>query len=65
MVGLVWWQASLIKLAAEEARWLFDGLTDPQAISKSLPQHPAILVTDGGLLYYIYIYRVDQMLNQP
>jgi fructokinase len=40
-------QATLIKLAAEEARWLFGG-TDPAAIRASLPQQPAVVVTDGG-----------------
>ena len=40
-------QAALIKLAAEEARWLF-GSTDPAAIRAGLPQQPAVVVTDGG-----------------
>ncbi|MEN9541902.1 MAG: hypothetical protein RLZZ459_1993 [Cyanobacteriota bacterium] len=40
-------QAALIKLAAEEARWLF-GRTDPVAIRAALPQQPAVVVTDGG-----------------
>jgi len=40
-------QAALIKLAAEEARWLF-GSTDPVAIRAALPQQPAVVVTDGG-----------------
>ena len=40
-------QASLIKLALEEAIWLF-GSTDPQAISAQLPQVPDVVVTDGA-----------------
>ncbi len=40
-------QAALIKLAAEEARWLFDS-ADPAAIRAALPQQPAVVVTDGG-----------------
>ena len=40
-------QAALIKLAAEEARWLF-GSTDPAVIRAGLPQQPAVVVTDGG-----------------
>jgi len=40
-------KASLIKLAREEAEWLF-GSSDPAAISASLPQQPDVLVTDGG-----------------
>jgi fructokinase len=40
-------QAALIKLAAEEARWLFSS-TDPAAIRAALPQQPAVVVTDGG-----------------
>ena len=40
-------KAGLIKLAREEAVWLF-GSSDPSAISGSLPQRPDVLVTDGG-----------------
>ena len=40
-------QAALIKLAAEEAQWLF-GSRDPAVIRAGLPQHPAVVVTDGG-----------------
>ena len=40
-------QAALIKLAREEAIWLF-GSTDPQAISDQLPQAPDVVVTDGA-----------------
>ena len=40
-------QAVLIKLAAEEAQWLF-GSRDPAVIRAGLPQHPAVVVTDGG-----------------
>jgi fructokinase len=40
-------QASLIKVAAEEAQWLF-GSTDAAAIRSALPQQPAVVVTDGG-----------------
>ncbi len=40
-------KAGLIKLAREEAEWLFRS-SDPAAISASLPQQPDVLVTDGG-----------------
>ena len=40
-------QASLIKCAAEEARWLF-GSDDPALVCAALPQHPNVVVTDGG-----------------
>ncbi|MBM5784048.1 MAG: carbohydrate kinase [Cyanobacteria bacterium K_DeepCast_35m_m1_288] len=40
-------QAALIKLAAEEARWLF-GSIDPVAIRAALPQQPSVVVTDGS-----------------
>ena len=40
-------KAGLIKLAREEAVWLF-GSSDPSVISGSLPQRPDVLVTDGG-----------------
>ena len=40
-------QAGLIKLAAEEAQWLF-GSCDPAVIRAGLPHHPAVVVTDGG-----------------
>ena len=40
-------QAALLKLAAEEAQWLF-GSGDPVVIRAGLPQHPAVVVTDGG-----------------
>jgi fructokinase len=40
-------QAALIKCAAEEARWLF-GSDDPAVVSAALPQHPDLVVTDGG-----------------
>ena len=40
-------QAALLKLAAEEAQWLF-GSWDPVVIRAGLPQHPAVVVTDGG-----------------
>ena len=39
--------ASLLKLAKEEALWLF-GSADPSAISAGLPQAPDVVVTDGG-----------------
>jgi len=39
--------ASLLKLAKEEALWLF-GSADPSAISAALPQTPDVVVTDGG-----------------
>ena len=40
-------KAGLIKLAREEAEWLFS-CSDPAEISASLPQRPDVLVTDGG-----------------
>ena len=40
-------QAELIKLAAEEAQWLF-GSRDPAVIAAALPQRPAVVVTDAG-----------------
>ena len=40
-------QASLIKLAREEALWFF-GHDDPVAIAASLPQDPDVVVTDGA-----------------
>ena len=39
--------ASLLKLAKEEALWLF-GSADPSVISAGLPQAPDVVVTDGG-----------------
>ena len=40
-------QAALIKLAREEALWLF-GSDDPARIQAALPQQPAVVVTDGA-----------------
>ena len=40
-------QAALIKLAREEAEWLFSS-SDPAVISAGLPRSPDVLVTDGG-----------------
>ena len=40
-------QASLLKLAREEALWFF-GSDDPAAISSALPQQPDVVVTDGA-----------------
>ena len=40
-------KAGLIKLAREEAEWLFSS-SDPAAITALLPQRPDVLVTDGG-----------------
>ena len=40
-------QAALIKLAREEALWLFNS-DDPGAIQKALPQRPDVVVTDGA-----------------
>jgi fructokinase len=40
-------RARLLKLAAEEAEGLF-GSRDPAAIAASLPQRPAVVVTDGA-----------------
>ena len=40
-------QVALLKLAREEALWLF-ATDDPSAIRAFLPQHPDVVVTDGG-----------------
>ena len=40
-------KAGLIKMAREEAQWLFNS-SDPAEISASLSQQPDVLVTDGG-----------------
>jgi fructokinase len=40
-------KAALLKLAAEEAQWLF-GSRDPQQVAAALPQRPAVVITDGG-----------------
>ncbi len=40
-------QASLIKLAREEAVWFF-GSDDPAVIAANLPQQPDVVVTDGA-----------------
>lgn len=40
-------QVRLLKLAAEEAQWLF-ATRDPQRIQAGLPQRPAVVITDGG-----------------
>ena len=40
-------QAALIKLAREEALWLFN-TDDPGAIQQALPQRPDVVVTDGA-----------------
>ena len=40
-------QAALIKLAREEALWLFN-TDDPGAIQQVLPQRPDVVVTDGA-----------------
>ncbi len=40
-------RASLIKLAKEEAIWLFNS-ANPEAISACLPTQPDVVVTDGG-----------------
>ena len=40
-------QASLIKLAREEALWFF-ATDSPVDISRMLPQHPDVVVTNGG-----------------
>ena len=40
-------QAALIKLAREEAVWLFQS-SDPGAIQRALPQRPDVVVTDGA-----------------
>ena len=40
-------QVALLKLAREEALWLF-ATDDPSEIQAGLPQHPDVVVTDGG-----------------
>ena len=40
-------QADLLKLAREEAEWLFQ-TSRPDRISQALPRHPDVVVTDGG-----------------
>jgi fructokinase len=40
-------QASLLKLAREEALWFF-GSDDPAVIAAGLPQQPDVVVTDGA-----------------
>ena len=40
-------QADLLKLAREEAEWLFH-TNRPNQISAALPRHPDVVVTDGG-----------------
>ena len=40
-------QAALIKLAREEALWLFQS-DDPAAIQQALPRRPDVVVTDGA-----------------
>lgn len=44
-------RAQLLKLAGEEADWLFERLgatrRDPRAISAALPQGPAVVISDG------------------
>ena len=40
-------QADLLKLAREEAEWLFK-TSRPDRISQALPRHPDVVVTDGG-----------------
>ncbi|AII47923.1 ribokinase [Synechococcus sp. KORDI-52] len=40
-------RAALIKLAREEALWLFNS-DDPGAIQQALPQRPDVVVTDGA-----------------
>lgn len=39
--------ASLIKLAKEEAQWFFN-TSNPKDISLSLPQEPSVVITDGS-----------------
>ena len=55
-------QASLIKLAREEALWFF-GHDDPVAIAASLPQEPDVVVTDGAEPVRWWIEK--QMGNMP
>ncbi len=55
-------QASLIKLAREEALW-FCNTDDPAVISAGLPQQPAVVVTDGAQPVRCCI--ADQTLTMP
>ena len=55
-------QADLIKLACEEALWLF-ATADPAAIRAVLPQRPDIVVTDGAAP--VTWCMADQAGDQP
>ena len=46
-IGPLLERVQLLKLAGEEAEWLF-GQRDPRAIGLALPQQPAVVVTSGG-----------------
>ncbi|WP_353292033.1 carbohydrate kinase [Synechococcus sp. M16CYN] len=53
-------QASLIKLAREEALWFFS--TDrPTVISRALPRHPDVVVTDGAKPIHWFLNGVTGM----
>ncbi len=46
-IRVIFEQASLLKLAGEEADWFFQ-TRDPERISLSLPNKPAVVITDGS-----------------
>ena len=54
--------ASLIKLAREEALWLF-GSSDPRVISNSLPNSPDVVVTNGCHPIHWYLSGTFGVLN--
>ena len=59
--------ASLIKLAKEEAEWFFDS-SSPRDISLSLFQRPSVVVTDGpnSISWYLNdIYGSSQAISPP
>ena len=59
--------ASLIKLAKEEAEWFFDS-SSPRDISLSLSQRPSVVVTDGpnSISWFLNnIYGNSQAISPP
>ena len=53
---------SLLKLAKEEAQWLF-GTFVPSDISSGLPQHPDVVVTDGANPVHWHISGNSGVIN--
>ncbi len=50
--------AALIKVSNEEAQWFFE-TSDPESISKKLPQQPDVVVTDGSKPIGFYLYGLS------